>query len=102
MSEEARAASTKEKAVIIDVTKSVSLSLSLINNNRLSSVLFYRVTSKSSAKENSPKELPSSEQRNSPKLLKNASMPTVVLANSSLELLFLNKLKMRERSAACC
>jgi hypothetical protein len=102
VSEEARAASTKEKAVIIDVTKSVSLSLSLINNNRRSSILFYRVTSKFSAKENSPKELPSLEQRNSPRLLRNASRPTAVLANSSLELLLLKKLKIRERSAACC
>ena len=60
-------------------------SFSLINNNLPSSVLSYRVTSKSSAKENSLKVFASLEQRNSPRQLRNASRPTAVPANLSPE-----------------
>lgn len=81
--EASRKNSTESKAAVIDVVKSVSTASLLFSN--LLMITCYRATSKCSDRELSPKSLASFAPNFSPRPLNNASKPSVVFANSSLE-----------------
>ena len=81
--EASRKSSTESKAAVIDVVKSVRTASQLFSN--LLMITCYRATSKYSVQEPSPRFPALFVPNSSPRLLRNASKPPEVFANSSHE-----------------